>query len=70
MRVITDNGPNYRAKDLTRTIGATASQQQFIRPYMPRHNGKIERNNRILTEEFLCARLWTSEAQRAEALKT
>lgn len=35
----------------------------------PRHNGKVERYNRILAEEFLYARTWTSEAQRTEALK-
>ena len=29
----------------------------------------MERCNRILAEEFLIARTWTSEAERAEALK-
>ncbi|MFC9968962.1 integrase core domain-containing protein [Nocardia ignorata] len=44
------------------------ARHQFIRPYTPRHNGKVERNNRILAEEFLYARDWTSETQRSEAL--
>lgn len=35
---------------------------------LPRHNGKVERYNRILAEEFLYARTWTSEQQRARAL--
>ncbi len=70
VRVITDNGANYKAAAFHRTITATASRHQRIRPYTPRHNGKIERYNRILAEEFLYSRLWTSEAQRAEALKT
>ena len=68
--VITDNGANCKAAALHRTITATASRHQRIRPYTPRHNGRIERYNRILAEEFLYSRLWTSKAQRAEALKT
>ena len=45
------------------------ARHQRIAPYTPRHNGKVERYNRILAEEFLYARTWTSEAQRAEALQ-
>lgn len=33
------------------------------------YNGKVERYNRILAEELLYARVWTSEDQRAEAIK-
>lgn len=32
--------------------------------------GKVERYNRILSKEFLCARTWTSDGQRREALGT
>ncbi|GHD13964.1 hypothetical protein GCM10008096_30670 [Zhihengliuella salsuginis] len=69
-RVITDNGSNYTAKNFVRTVLTFASTHQRIRAYTPRHNGKVERYNRILAEEFLYARTWTSEAERAEALKT
>jgi hypothetical protein len=34
----------------------------------PRHNGKAERCNRILSEGFLYARGWISETQRSEAV--
>ena len=68
VRVITDNGANYTAKAFTRTVTATAAHHQRIRPHTPRHNGKVERYNRILTEELLYARIWTSEAQRAAAI--
>ncbi|MFZ2177298.1 MAG: integrase core domain-containing protein, partial [Rhodococcus sp. (in: high G+C Gram-positive bacteria)] len=34
-----------------------------------RHNGKVERYNRILAEEFLYAREWTSEQHRSQALE-
>jgi hypothetical protein len=42
--------------------------RQFDVTTAPRHNGKIERYNRILGEEFLYARTWTSESRRVEAL--
>jgi len=67
--VVTDNGSNYRAKDFTRVIAATASRHQYIRPYTPRHNGKVERYNRTLANEVLYARIWTSEDQRAAAIQ-
>ncbi len=66
-RIVTDNGSCYRAKDFARVLHG--ARHQRITPYTPRHNGKIERYHRILAEEFLYARTWTSEAQRSEALK-
>jgi transposase InsO family protein len=69
VRVITDNGPNYKATAFTRTVTAVATRHQRIRPHTPRHNGKVERYHRILAEELLYARIWTSEADRAEAIK-
>lgn len=68
VRVITDNGSNYRARDFTRTVLATASRHQRTRPYTPRHNGKVERYNRILAEELLYSRAWDSETERAAAI--
>ncbi|MDA3628193.1 IS481 family transposase [Saccharopolyspora sp. WRP15-2] len=56
-QVVTDNGPCYRADAFTRSlIGARHKRT------------KVERYNRILAEEFLYARTWTSEQQRADAL--
>ena len=66
-RIVTDNGACYRAHDFDRVL--QGAHHQFIAPYTPRHNGKVERYNRILSEEFLYARTWTSESQRTEALK-
>jgi transposase InsO family protein len=66
-RIVTDNGSCYRAKDFVHVLHG--ARHQRISPYTPRHNGKVERYNRILAEEFLYARTWTSETQRAEALK-
>ncbi|MCX2183623.1 IS481 family transposase [Streptomyces sp. SKN60] len=65
-RVVTDNGACYRADAFARAM--LASRHQRITPCTPRHNGKVERYNRILAEEFLYARTWTSEQQRADTL--
>src|SRR5690625_3500279 len=37
-------------------------------PYTPRHNGKVERYQRILAEELLYAREFTSEDARSSAI--
>ena len=63
---MTDNGACYRANALRDATGL--SRHQRITPYTPRHNGKVERYNRILAEEFLYARTWNSEAERGAAL--
>lgn len=55
-RVVTDNGANYRAKDFTRCVEALAGRHQRIKPYTPRHNGKVERYNRLLADEVLYVR--------------
>lgn len=68
VRVVTDNAVSYRAKALTRAVMGLASRHQRIRPYTPRHNGKVERYNRILAQECLYARQHTSQNQRREAI--
>ncbi|WP_141211180.1 IS481 family transposase [Enemella dayhoffiae] len=65
-RIVTDNGACYRAEAFARAL--FGSRHQRITPYTPRHNGKVERYNRIISEEFLYARTWVSEDQRREAL--
>ena len=66
-RIVTDNGSCYRAKDFAKVL--LGARHQRITPYTPRHNGKVERYNRILAEEFLYAREWTSDLQRQQALQ-
>lgn len=65
-RIVTDNGACYRADAFARAL--LGSRHQRITPYTPEHNGKVERYNRILAEEFLYARTRLSEDQRREAL--
>ncbi|GAB3002857.1 hypothetical protein GCM10027184_69610 [Saccharothrix stipae] len=65
-RIVTDNGSCYRAHDFATVL--RGARHQRITPYTPRHNGKVERYQRILGEEFLYAHVWTSEQQRTDAL--
>lgn len=67
-RIVTDNGACYRSKVFAESF--LPARQQRIKPYTPQHNGKVERYNRILAEEFLYARTWQSEQERADALVT
>jgi transposase InsO family protein len=65
-RIVTDNGSCYKAREFAKVL--LGARHQRITPCTPRHNGKVERYNRILAEEFRYAREWTSETQRADAL--
>lgn len=49
-----------------RAAGRSTSVHRSLHPL---HKGKVERYHPILGEEFVNARTWTSETQRAEALK-
>lgn len=66
-RIVTDNGACYRSQDFAAAV--LPARHQRITPYTPRHNGKVERYNRILAEEFLYARVWHSEQERVDGLR-
>lgn len=66
-RVVTDNGACYRSEVFARLVTAR-SRHQRTRPYTPRHNGKAERNQRILAEEVLYARPYACEDERSTAI--
>lgn len=67
-RLVTDNGPAYKSHAFNRAIAAWTSQHQYTRIYTPRHNGKVERYNRILADEVLYARPYQSETERTRAI--
>lgn len=67
--MVTDSGANYRAKDFARTIATTEHRHEYIRPYTPHHNGKVERCNRTFATEVLRTQIWLSEADRATVIE-
>jgi transposase InsO family protein len=67
-RVLTDNGVGYRSLAWARRCAELGIRHSRTRPYRPATNGKAERFNRTLTDEWAYARLWTSEGRRARTL--
>ncbi|GAB4096798.1 hypothetical protein GCM10028787_22730 [Brachybacterium horti] len=67
-RLVTDNDVNHTAKGFTRSICAFIGRHQRTTIYTFRHNGKIERYQRILAEECLYARAYDSESERRNAI--
>jgi transposase InsO family protein len=67
-RILTDNGNGYRSipwRDRCAELGIKHSR---TKPYSPATNGKVERFNRTLVEEWAYARLWKSDRSRARGL--
>ena len=64
--VLTDNAKNYTGNDFTAAIGDTKHRR--IRPRRPQTNGKVERFNRTLLDEWAYIRPYTSDQQRTAAL--
>ncbi len=69
-RVLTDNGSCYRSKDFAAELLKDAIKHTFTKPYKPQTNGKVERFNRTLLNEWAYARPYRSEAARTRALDT
>ena len=64
--VMTDNGACYRSNAFNAALGETIKHRR-TRPYRPQTNGKVERFNRTLLEEWAYARPYASEAERVAA---
>lgn len=62
---MTDNALAYRRSHAFTDLGA---QQRFTRRYRPQTNGKAERFNRTLADEWAYIRPFDSSAERANAL--
>jgi transposase InsO family protein len=66
-RVLTDNGSAYRSTVFADALGEAITHKR-TRPYRPQTNGKVERFNRTLEQEWAYARPYLSEAERVAAL--
>jgi transposase InsO family protein len=67
-RILTDNGNGYQSHAWRDRCAELDIKHTRTRPYRPATNGKVERFNRTLADEWAYARLWKSEAARARAL--
>lgn len=67
-RVMTDNGSCYMSRAFDAELLASAIVHTRTKPYCPRTNGKVERYNRTLLNEWAYARPYRSEAARTRAL--
>ena len=63
-RVLSDNGACYRSRAFAAAVGTAAHKR--TRPYRPQTNGKVERFNRTLLEEWAYARPYRSDSQRCQ----
>jgi transposase InsO family protein len=67
-RILTDNGHGYRSIPWRQRCAELGIVHTRTKPYRPATNGKVERFNRTLVDEWAYARLWKSDAARARAL--
>jgi transposase InsO family protein len=68
-RVMTDNAKAYRVSHAWRqALADIGAQARFTRAYRPQTNGKAERFNRTLAEEWAYVRPFNSSVERAAAL--
>jgi len=61
--VMTDNGACYRSHDFARALDQIKHRR--TRPYRPQTNGKVERFNRTINQEWAYAEVYASDDDRA-----
>jgi transposase InsO family protein len=67
-RVLTDNAKAYsESLAFTETAAGLGIRLKRTRPYRPQTNGKVERFNKTLLDEWAYARLYHSNAERCRA---
>ena len=67
-RVITDNGPCYKSHAWRDACADLQIEHKRTRPYRPQTNGKVERFNRTMAQEWAFARHYPNELARRQAL--
>ena len=66
-RVLTDNGSCYTSRLWRDTLTQAGIVHKRTRPYRPQTNGKVERFNRTLLDEWAYAQPYPSDTARREA---
>lgn len=64
--VMTDNGSCYRSAVFNEALG-DGVKHRYTRPYRPQTNGKVERFNRTLAQEWAYVAVYDSDTARAAA---
>jgi transposase InsO family protein len=67
--VQTDNGSCYRAQAFTVAVEATGAHHRRLPPRRPAWNGKVERFNRTLLNEWAYVRVYRTDTARNQALE-
>ncbi|MGH3308456.1 MAG: IS481 family transposase [Nocardioides sp.] len=68
-RVMTDNHWSYtRSTHVADAISALGAKHKLIKPHCPWQNGKVERFNRTLQNEWAYRQIYTTNHERAAAL--
>lgn len=67
-QLMTDNGPAYRSLAVTDLLRQQGIEHLFTRPYRPQTNGKVERYQRTLRDEWGYGKAYASESARRNAL--
>ena len=66
--VLTDNGPCYHSNAWLKEVVAGGATPRFTQRYRPQTNGKVERFNRTLLDEWAYVRAYRSEPERRRRL--
>ncbi|MGW2515421.1 IS481 family transposase [Streptomyces scopuliridis] len=66
-RVLTDNGSCYKSHLWRDSLAGQGISHKRTRPYRPQTNGKVERFNRTLLDEWAYAKTYRTETERREA---
>ena len=67
--VMTDNAKNLTSAKFAEALAENRTKHRLTRPYRPQTNGKVERFNRTLAEEFLYSHKLRSEPDRRRRLQ-
>ena len=67
--VMTDNGKNFTSTKFAEALAENRTGHRRTRPYRPQTNGKVERFNRTLADEFLYSYKFRSEPDRRRRLQ-